>query len=432
MVRRWARLDVEASLLLFLESRPAVHQLEVEWLRGEPRTVALQLDGVPQLAPPGTPPPAMPGMVSAEWMVGGGTGRLRAWVDPRPLLSTTGPGLVLHRLLPQTSSAVEAVKSGLWSPTFYGWIERAEADSGVVRSAERLAGGTFWLLLLNIALIPLSLVLVGLNLQRVRRLARLESEALQRDRLQSLEGQVRHAERLASLGRFAAGIAHEINNPLEGMANYLQLLSDDLEAGSTADARRWLQRLREGIDRAAGTVQQVMRFAEPGRGAKQSADLAEVVESTVAFLRGHPDCRGVTIETHTPGRLPCEGDSQTLGQLVLNLVLNACQAQPAEGEVEVRACRVSDDSGGDGGHNGPGHELLLEVLDRGPGFPSEGRDKIFDPFRSTRGSLGLGLAVCQDIVTDHGGQIDLDDRTGGGAVVRVTLPCRAPKKEEHS
>lgn len=428
VVRRWARLDVEASLLLFLESRPAVQRLEVEWHRGEPRTVALQPDGVPQLAPPETPPPEAPGLVSAEWAVGGGTGRLRAWVDPGPLLSTTGPELVLHHLRPESDGPVEPVTSGLWTAPFAGWIERAEVDSGVVRSVERLAGGTFWLLLLNIALIPLSLVLVGLTLQRVRRLARLESEAAQRDRMQSLEDQVRHAERLASLGRFAAGIAHEINNPLEGMANYLQLLSDDLESGSVDDARRWLPRLREGIDRAAGTVRQVLRFAVPGRGEKRAADLAEVVESTAAFLRGHPDCRGVTITTRTPGSLPFEGDAQTLGQLVLNLVLNACQAQSAGGEVEVRACRAEDDTDENG--DGDSDELVLEVLDRGPGFPSEARDELFEPFRSTRGSLGLGLAVCQDISSDHGGRISLGDRVGGGAVVRVTLPCRALEREE--
>lgn len=410
--RRWARLDIEASLLLFLESRPAVHRLEVSAGPAPLRAIAVRQDGVPQLAPPGMPSPSDADLITATWPLGETAGQLRAWVDPAPLLATIGPGLRLYSSKAEAADSFEAVASTLWAPPFSGWVERDHVDSGVAYTVERLADRYFFTLVWNVSLIPLSLVLAGLTLRRVRRLARLESEAAQQARLRALESQVRHAERLASLGRFAAGIAHEINNPLEGMANYLHLLEDDLERGAQEDARRWLPRLREGIDRAAGTVRQVLRFAQPGRGEKQQIDLVEVVEGTVEFLRGHPDCRNVALRTDTPATLPLCGDPQTLGQLVLNLVLNACQAQPTGGEVEVRA-RPASAGGG---------EVELEVLDRGPGFPAAVVEHLFEPFQSTRGSLGLGLPVSHGIVIGHGGRIEVNARAGGGARVRVLLP----------
>lgn len=417
VIRRWARLDVEASLLLFLQSSPAVRRLEASWEDLGLRALALRIDGVPQLAQPDRAPPEGPSLLFARWPLDEDAGMLEAWIDPAPLLATIDPGLRLQREpVVGEESSWEPVESALWSPAFEARVERRESDSGVVRTVERLAGRYGWTLFFNVLLIPLSLVLVGLTLRRVRRLAQLESEAQQQARMRALERQVLHAERLASLGRFAAGIAHEINNPLGGMANYLHLLSEDLESGSYDNARGWLPRLREGIERAAGTVRQVLSFAEPGRGEKRPMDLTEVVESTLSFLRGHPDCRGVALSARTPRSLDLVGDPQTLGQLVLNLVLNACQAQPGGGEVEVRAERK-------------GETVELEVLDRGSGFPPELEETLFEPFHSTRGSTGLGLAVCHGIVTDHGGRITVGKREGGGAAVRVALPPWPPQKE---
>jgi signal transduction histidine kinase len=99
----------------------------------------------------------------------------------------------------------------------------------------------------------------------------------------------------------------------------------------------------------------------------------------------------------------------TLGQLTLNLLLNALQAEPADGPVEVAA---REDAG----------TIVLEVRDRGPGVAPAVRDHLFEPFTSTRGSSGLGLAVCKGIVDDHGGTIAVGDREGGGAVFTVRLP----------
>jgi signal transduction histidine kinase len=432
--RRWARLDVESSLLLFLQSRPAVRQVTVTAAEDELRAVARWEEGVPQLAPPDASPPSEgppddPELLSAVYPLGEGAGELCAWVDPAPLLATTGEGLELRREPPTVAEQtrrhgeLEAISSALWQPPFEAWIERGESDRGVLRAVEHLADRYGWTLGFNVLVIPLSLVLAGVTLRRVRRVARLEAEAAHRARVQALESQVRHAERLASLGRFAAGIAHEINNPLEGMANYLDLLRDDLERGELADASRWVPRLREGIDRAAGTVQQVLRLAEPGRGEHRELELAEVVEGTLEFLRGHPDCRSATLTSRVPRPLTLRGDPQTLGQLLLNLVLNACQAQPEGGEVEVLAATAT-------ASEGEGEGVELRVRDRGKGVEPEAADHLFEPFFSTRGSLGLGLAVCEGIVLQHGGWIRLAGRADGpGAEVRVWLPVGSESEE---
>ena len=113
------------------------------------------------------------------------------------------------------------------------------------------------------------------------------------------------------------------------------------------------------------------------------------------------------------------GDPQTLGQLIFNLVLNACQAQPGGGEVEVvvKPAEGEDRQG-----------LELEVLDRGPGISPAVRDRLFEPFQSTRGSIGLGLAICHGIAVDHGGIITTSPRAGGGTRFCVLLPREPPEE----
>lgn len=410
VARRWARLDAEATLLLFLESSPAVARLRVVGEDGRVLAIAERPAGAPQLASPAAPAAADPAWLHAAWPLADG-GRLEAWIDPAPLLLAAGPELRLARAPPEDPAGVaEPVTSALWTPRLEGWVQRTAPGAGVAGAVERLAGRYRLTLLLNVALLPLLLVLGGLTFRRVRRLARLESEKRQEARLKELERQVQHSERLASIGRFAAGIAHEINNPLEGMANYAQLLSEDLENGRFTEARKWLPRLREGIDRAAGTVRQVLRFAEPGSRDHQPIDLAEILKRTVDFVRGHPDCRGTVIRLSAPPTLPLVGDARTLGQVVLNLVLNACQAQGEGGEVDVVARSLPE-------------AIDLRVLDRGPGFAPEVAERLFEPFVSLRGSTGLGLAVSRTIVLEHGGTIAAGRRADGpGAELSVSLP----------
>lgn len=418
VVRRWARLDLEATLLRYLQSSPAVVRLRVGG-GDEVEAVAQRRGGVPTLAAPNDPLSLDVDLLRASWPLGDGQRALEVWIDPRPLIADVGSHLRLHRQRPAVSAGpMEPVSSPSWTPPLEGWVERTESDTRVLGAVERLADLYRITLVLNVALLPATLLLGALTLRRVRRLARLESERQQQARMRALELQVQHAERLAGLGRFAAGMAHEINNPLEGMANYLQLLREDLEAGRGQEAREWLPRLDEGLDRVAGIVRQVLHFAEPGSAAHEPVDLAAVLARTVDFLRGHPDCRNAGLQVRCPSELHLDGDRVSLGQLVLNLVLNACQAQPDGGEVEIVA-------------RGEDEMVVLQVLDRGPGIAPEIRDRLFEPFQSTRGSSGLGLAVCHGIVARHHGRIEACDRQPGpGAEIIVHLP-RRPTSEEN-
>jgi signal transduction histidine kinase len=179
-------------------------------------------------------------------------------------------------------------------------------------------------------------------------------------------------------------------------------------------ARALADRASEGVARAAGVIRQILTFSEPGSSGKQPLDLREVVQGAASFVRSNPRYRSTEVRVAVGAdALLLEGNPVTLGQLTLNLLLNALQAEPANGPVEVTA-------------HAEGETIVLEVSDRGPGVSPAVRDRLFEPFTSTRGSSGLGLAVCRGIVGDHGGTIDAGDRDGGGAIFTVRLPRGIP------
>jgi signal transduction histidine kinase len=169
--------------------------------------------------------------------------------------------------------------------------------------------------------------------------------------------------------------------------------------------------VREGLDRAAGIVRQVLAHADPSAVPRTQVDLARVLDETARFVQSRPEFRGVDFSLDLPSApLLVLGNAVMLGQVAVNLILNACEAQPGGGRVEVRARRE------DG-------QVVAEVADRGPGIPEGDRQRIFEPFYSTKDSTGLGLSVCHSIVRDHGGELSATGREGGGSVFRMRLPA---------
>jgi signal transduction histidine kinase len=197
------------------------------------------------------------------------------------------------------------------------------------------------------------------------------------------------------------------------MSNYLSILEDDLRSGRTDGAADLAARVREGLERAAGVTRQVLAFADPGKGQPVRLDLNNVLEEAVAFLRSNPAYRRAEL-TFVPagGGVFVRGNPVTLGQLFLNLLINAHQFQPDGGRIEVVACTG-------------GRSAVVSVSDEGPGIDPEVLSRIFEPFVSTRGSTGLGLSVCHAIALAHGGNITAENRNGGGACFRVVLPLDA-------
>lgn len=432
LVRRWGRLDVEGTLLLFLQAHPAVERVVMRDPGGGVLAAAGRREGAPALlAPEAAGAPAAGGWPS-EWPVGAPdqpSATLSVSIGPDRLMALAAPadaGRLRLEIAPRAGPPAEAAAGGErrlsaraevrdphWQPPIHWTLERTEEGSRLIESVESLAARYRRTVALNAAIITLSLALGLVAFRQARRSARLAAAAEQQARVRELERQLFHSERLASVGRLAAGLAHEINNPLEGMTNYLSLLREDLAAGRAGEARELVEPLAEGVARVAGILHQVLAFADPGRTPKSQIDLGAVARRTADFVRANPAHRGIAIAVDLPSEpLPVIGNEVTLGQLLLNLLVNACQAQPAGGEVAVSARRNGDTA-------------VLTVADRGPGLAPEIREVLFEPFQSTRGSTGLGLAVCHGIAGDHGGEIGAEARPGGGTVFRVELPLAA-------
>jgi signal transduction histidine kinase len=227
-----------------------------------------------------------------------------------------------------------------------------------------------------------------------------------------LEQEMMASERLAAVGRLSAGIAHEINNPLEGMSNYLTLARDALSRADVEAASRHVGAVKEGLDRAAGIVRQVLAHADPAKAPRTPVDLNQVLRETEQFVQLRKEFRHVEFALDLSSEpLVVQGSPVMLGQVAMNLIVNACEVQPGKGEVRVTSRRE-------------GPNVVAEFADRGPGIPEGDRQRVFEPFFSTRDSTGLGLSICHTIVRQHDGELEVAPRAGGGSVFRLRLPAR--------
>jgi signal transduction histidine kinase len=446
------RQAAESALLLFLRAHPEVVRLAVNGPTGQPLLLTGRRGGVPVLWVSSSPTgsegaahdpgrPRVVGHIAFAGAEGTGADAVEVEIAPSLLLASDeslgdtrgqaagcrledAQGKVLARSGASGPVAAGAQLSAEASVAAEGWSSATPwryvctlSEEAAVASVEPLSARYRTTLYLNLAVMGLALLLGGLAAREALRRERSEARAREEARVRELERRLFHAERLTTVGRLAAGIAHEINNPLEGMANYLSLARDALVRGDVEGARRRLDGVREGLERAAQVVRQVLAHADPDRAPRSPIDLARVLEETTEFVRSRKDFGGIRFETALPPRpLLVEGSRIMLGQVAVNLVLNACEAQEGTGEVQVSARRE-------------GPLAVAEVADRGPGVPEGDRQRIFEPFFSTKDSTGLGLSVCHSIVKQHGGDLVALAREGGGAVFRLTLPASAAETE---
>ncbi|MBN9688286.1 MULTISPECIES: ATP-binding protein [unclassified Corallococcus] len=212
-------------------------------------------------------------------------------------------------------------------------------------------------------------------------------------------------EKLAGIGRLAAGVAHEINNPLGVILGYVRLLQRRAEGPLAEDLRV----VEEEAVRCQDIVEGLLDLARPGRGPREPVALRDACEEVVLRLREATRLGSVTVDVHGEGTAWAQ--APRLRQVLLNLVKNAAEAAGEGGRVEVRITVDADGS------------ARVAVSDSGPGVTPEARARLFEPFFTTKPSgTGLGLAVSQAIAEAHGGRIDVDTGALGGARFTLSLP----------
>jgi signal transduction histidine kinase len=263
----------------------------------------------------------------------------------------------------------------------------------------------------NVSIAPL----LGKNGTRLGRLILLD-DITQRVRL---EEQMVQTEKLTSLGLLAAGVAHEVNTPLAVISNYIQMLAKQIPAEDPR--QKTIERIVKQTFRASEIVNNLLNFSRTGAAQLIEVDLNSVLEETLTLVQ-HPfkTAQVNVIKNYTESLPPVLGSTTRLQQVFLNLFMNARDAMPGGGMLEVRTQA----------HNG---SVEVEVTDTGAGIPAEHLHRIFDPFFTTKATgrgTGLGLSVSYGIIKEHAGKVDVRSTPGKGTSFRLEFP--AARKVVHA
>ena len=226
---------------------------------------------------------------------------------------------------------------------------------------------------------------------------------------------MKRAERLAAIGRLAAGIAHEIRNPLASVSGSLELLQTAAEA--SPEDRRLLEIAMREVERLNGLVTNLLGYARPRDPQPLRFDLGELVQEVIAACQRDPVFAEVRFETELGEQgWTVHADPDQLRQVLWNLLRNGAEAMPSGGRLRVGLSEAGPQ---------PGSGTRLSVADTGQGMDPDTQEQIFEPFYSTKDKgTGLGLATVYRIILDHGGQIEADSVPGEGTTITVWLPER--------
>jgi two-component system NtrC family sensor kinase len=233
----------------------------------------------------------------------------------------------------------------------------------------------------------------------------------------AVQGRIMQSEKLAAVGQLAAGVMHEINNPLATIGACVAAIQGKLEDGESGAAAlgEYLDIIDREVERCSKIVDGLLDFSRPKGQSKAPLSVAALVDETLFLLKHHHRFKRMTVERELEPDLPrILGNKEQLIQALMALLLNAVDAMDQSGRLTVR-----------GAWGQRADEVLLEVEDTGVGIPREDRSKIFEPFYTTKQpgrGTGLGLSICYGIVEDHRGRIEVDSVPGRGSTFRVFLP----------
>jgi signal transduction histidine kinase len=255
--------------------------------------------------------------------------------------------------------------------------------------------------------------LVGLSTDLARQLSIAVESVVVLDELIRQQARLLQSENLASLGQFVAGIAHEMNNPLQSVLGHLELM---IESKEHAAHRAELRRIYNDADRAAKIVNNLLVFGGSRRGTRKSVDIDALIAGVIAIREAALPKSGVhVVRTGNASELRVAGDAELLQQALLNIVINAEQAIAdggRSGRVTITPSAQND-------------RVVITVDDNGPGIAPDVLPRIFDPFFTTKEvgkGTGLGLAIVYGIIHDHGGTIQASAGPHGGARFTIDLP----------
>lgn len=236
---------------------------------------------------------------------------------------------------------------------------------------------------------------------------RLEELTRSNETLVRLQAELVAADRLATVGKLASGVAHEVGNPLSGILGYLSVLR--MRAKDNAEVQDLLTRVEAEVQRIDSIVRSLLELGRPSRGKAQPVDVRPVIDSCVRLLGAGREFQNVRVKVEGPGALWLRAEPGPLSQVLVNLLINGAQAMSGRGELTIAL-----EEGG-----------RIVVDDSGPGIPAEVRARLFAPFFTTKPAgqgTGLGLAVSRHLLAQFEGTLELADKPTPGARFVITLP----------
>jgi signal transduction histidine kinase len=228
----------------------------------------------------------------------------------------------------------------------------------------------------------------------------------------NMQRQLADVEKLATVGKLASKVAHELNNPMDGILRYINLTLRILEQENLEKPKEYVSQCRQGLMRMVRIVGELLEFSRSTYAPFESASLDQIIEDAIKTMESRAEACDVGILRNYARDLP-EVRSGNLFQVFCNLIKNAVEAMPDGGELNISTWLTGDDT------------AVVEFRDTGIGFAPENAEAIFEPFFTTKDKTkgtGLGLAVCKDIVERHGGRITAENAPGGGSIFTVYLP----------
>jgi PAS domain S-box-containing protein len=264
---------------------------------------------------------------------------------------------------------------------------------------------------------------VAIGLQNALSYQQVQDHAAE---LEHSQLQLIRAEKMAALGRLAASIAHEINNPLQAVQGYLEMAREKLDGGQNRERiERYLGIAEAEIERITNIVRRMHEFYRQERAGLQDVDLRAVLKSVLDLSRKQLQHSEITVEREwDPGLPAIQANADQLKQVFLNMVINSIDAMPDGGTLRIRAALDRVRGRGD---QRSWSAVRVEFVDTGVGMPPEVRARLFEPFFTTKeGGTGLGLSISYGIIESHGGDITVTSQVGVGTTFTILLPVRQP------